>query len=348
RLTPSDLDRIPPSGKLVATLFQTTRALDNSRSGSVNITRDPFSRTLHLPHLQSHAATPRETLTRDPNVSVLPLSSLLIPSSLNLMASETWPPLGLNITQELIDGHNFNMAAAMLTASGVVSEFEADEAGAGITLFVPTDAAFRDLPSSVRLQSLAADQKAIVLKFHVLHSYYPLGTLESIVIPIYPTLATEQNWAGRFTVNISRVNGSVAIDTGLVLASVTQWFSTRIRLPYLGCPKFFFPESIHRAESGCHIWGVQSFASQRVFRWQWGDSCSPPPDIAAPSSHLQAPPVLEQASGALRISMAWWGNGIDATEVEISSHFSDWDSFKSNNTLCMEAQGLIDLGNYSA
>ncbi|KAL2466880.1 Fasciclin-like arabinogalactan protein 4 [Abeliophyllum distichum] len=138
------------------------------------------------------------------------------------MASETRPLLGLNITKAFIDGHQFNVAASMLQASGVVSEFEGDEGGAGITIFVPTDDAFADLPSSVKLQSLPAEKKAVVLRFHVLHCYYPLGSLESIVNPVQPTLATEQIGAASFTLNMSRVNGSVGIDTGIVQASVTQ------------------------------------------------------------------------------------------------------------------------------
>lgn len=95
------------------------------------------------------------------------------------MASENRPLLGLNITKALIDGHGFNVAVAMLAGSGVVDELEADEGGAGITLFIPTDEAFADLPVTARFQSLPADQKAVVLfalisfgSFVVLFFYY--------------------------------------------------------------------------------------------------------------------------------------------------------------------------------
>ncbi|EEF24866.1 conserved hypothetical protein [Ricinus communis] len=160
------------------------------------------------------------------------------------MASETRPPLGLNITKALVDGHNFFVAASMLSASGVVDEFEADERGAGITLFVPTDAAFSDLPGTVNLQSLPAEKKAVVLKFHVLHSYYPLGSLESIVNPLQPTLATEATGAGSYTLNISRVNGSVAIDTGIVQASVTQTVFDQNPVAIFGVSKVLLPREI--------------------------------------------------------------------------------------------------------
>ncbi|PHT54876.1 Fasciclin-like arabinogalactan protein 4 [Capsicum baccatum] len=65
----------------------------------------------------------------------------------DLMASEARAPLGLNITKTLIDGHNFNVAASMLTASDVEEEFERDEGDAGLTLFVPTYEAFSDMSS---------------------------------------------------------------------------------------------------------------------------------------------------------------------------------------------------------
>jgi hypothetical protein len=48
----------------------------------------------------------------------------------------------------------------MPEASGVASEFEADERGAGITVFAPTDDAFTGLLAGDRLQSLPADRKA--------------------------------------------------------------------------------------------------------------------------------------------------------------------------------------------
>ncbi|KAL6506374.1 hypothetical protein OROGR_024555 [Orobanche gracilis] len=293
-LSSSDLLRIPPSGRLVATLFQTTgRATDIS--GSVNITRNFSSGTVTFHSVASKSSatllSPDRTLGHN-NVSILSLDSLLIPNNPDLMASEIRPPLGLNITKTLMDGHVFNVAASMLTASGVVSEFEADEAGPGITLFVPTDTAFSDLPSSVKFQSLTSDQKAVVLKFHVLHSYYPLGTLELIVNPIYPTLATEGNGAGRFTVNISRVNGSVAIDTGIVLASITQTVLEQNPVAIFGVSKVLLP--------GEYFGGggvIPSAQSPDIAALSPESS----PETYSPSSHLLRPPAPEMSSAVVRV-----------------------------------------------
>ncbi|KAJ6857232.1 fasciclin-like arabinogalactan protein 4 [Populus alba x Populus x berolinensis] len=247
-LSSSDLHQVPPSGALITTLFQTTGRA-SSNSGSVNITRNPVTNaiTISSPYqFSSSNATVLSLIKTLPyNVSIISVNSLLVPYGFDLMASETRPTLGVNITKALLDGHSFLVAASLLSASGVVQEFEADEGGAGITLFVPTDSAFSDLSATaISLQSLPADKKADVLKFHVLHSYYPLGSLESIVNPVQPTLATEDMGAGSFTLNISRVNGSVAIDSGIVQASVTQTVFDQNPVVIFGVSKVLLPKEI--------------------------------------------------------------------------------------------------------
>ncbi|KAG6772193.1 hypothetical protein POTOM_023591 [Populus tomentosa] len=247
-LSSSDLHQLPPAGALITTLFQTTGRA-SSNFGSVNITRNPVTNAITIsspsPFSSSNATVLSLIKTLPYNVSIISVNSLLVPYGFDLMASETRPTLGLNITKALLDGRSFFVAASLLSASGVVQEFEADEGGAGITLFVPTDSAFSDLSETdVSLQSLPADKKADVLKFHVLHSYYPLGSLESIVNPVQPTLATEDMGAGSFTLNISRVNGSVAIDSGIVLASVTQTVFDQNPVAIFGVSKVLLPKEI--------------------------------------------------------------------------------------------------------
>lgn len=307
----SDLRLIPPKGKLVTTLLQTTGRA-SSNSGTVNITRDPISNTITLHSSTSNATILSPIKTLPYNISIFTVNSFLIPSDINLMASETRPPLGLNITKALIDAHDFNVAASMLAASGVEEEFEGDEAGAGITLFVPTDEAFSELPSRLKFQSLPADRKAVVLKFHVLHSYYPLGSLESIVNPMYPTLATESTGAGSFTLNISRVNGSVAIDSGIVRATVTQTVFDQNPVAIFGISKVLLP----REYFGSNPIEVNRPSSGLIGALPPDISLSPAnsPGLDGPPNHLSSPPGLGMRSAAagavengwLRIFLGLW------------------------------------------
>ncbi|XP_031386427.1 fasciclin-like arabinogalactan protein 4 [Punica granatum] len=290
-ISPSDLFKIPPSGSLLTTLFQTTgRATSNF--GSVNITRNPSTDLISVrspaPFTPSNATVLALIKTVPYNLSIFSVNSLLVPYGSDLTASETRPTLDLNITKALIDGHNFNVAASMLAASGVVEEFEADEGGAGITLFVPTDMAFAELPSSDSLQSLPAVKKSVVLKYHVLHSYYPLGSLESMVNPLQPTLATEDMGAGSFTLNISRVNGSLAIDTGIVLASVTQTVFDENPVAIFGISKVLLPREFFGKNPSDNTSSGRAVMSTAAPP----DALSPDsyPEDGGPPSRLTSPP----------------------------------------------------------
>ncbi|KAJ0987770.1 hypothetical protein J5N97_006126 [Dioscorea zingiberensis] len=275
----SELRRIPASGKLVTTLYQTTgRAASNL--GSVNITRSA-SGVLIARSPAGNATVLSPIATFPYNASVLAVDALLIPPGFDLAASETRPPPAVNISRVLSDGHDFNVAASMLAASGVAAEFEADERGAGITVFVPTDEAFAELPATERLQSLPADRKAVVLRFHVLHSYYPLGSLESIVNPVQPTLATEDTGAGRFTLNISRVNGSVAIDTGVIQASITRTVFDQNPVAVFAVSRVLLPREIFA--KGAH---EPQLAPPPL------DPVALSPDNDTPPTRLSSPPGL--------------------------------------------------------
>ncbi|KAH0687024.1 hypothetical protein KY284_017577 [Solanum tuberosum] len=298
-----DLRLIPPAGKLVTTLYQTTgRAPSNS--GSVNITHDPISNAITIHSPNSNATVINSVKTVPYNISIFTVDSVLVPNGFNLMASETRPTLGLNITQTLIDGHDFNIAASMLMASRVEDEFEDDERGAGITLFMPTDQAFSDLNSSKIFQSLPAEKKTDVLRFHVLHSYYPLGSLQSIVNPVQPTLATEQNGAGSFTLNISRVNGDVSIDTGIVQASVTRTVFDQNPVVIFGVSKVLLPKEYFQKNSVEVVNKPSSGAPASADPPEISISPVNSPDIDGSTNHLSSPPRFgeKESSAANRKS----------------------------------------------
>ncbi|KAL5973307.1 hypothetical protein ACLOJK_029957 [Asimina triloba] len=292
----SDLRRLPPNGALITTLFQTTgRAPDIN--GAVNLalsSNGSFIVRSPTPFSPSNATILSLVKTVPYNLSIFTVNSLLIPPNFDLTASENRPPVGLNITQALINGKNFNVAASMLMASGVVDEFEADERGAGITIFVPTDSAYGELPATERLQSLPAEKKAVVLKFHVLHSYYPLGSLESIVNPVQPTLATEDVGAGHYTLSITRINGTVAIGTGIVQASITQTVIDQNPVAIFAVSRVLLPKEMFGRE-GATVGGGPG----------GGDGGAAPPEIGVPpessgTAVAQTPPTRLSSPPGLR------------------------------------------------
>lgn len=190
----------------------------------------------------------------------------------------------------------------MLTASGLENEFEEDERGAGITLFMPTDQAFSDLKSSELFQSLPADKKTDVLRFHVLHSYYPLGSLQSIVNPVQPTLATEQNGAGSFTLNISRVNGDVSIDTGIVQASISRTVFDQNPVVIFGVSNVLLPKEYFQKNS-VEVSNPRRGAPALADPPEIFLSPMNSPDIDGSTRHLSSPPGFgEKDSSANRKS----------------------------------------------
>ncbi|CAL0301566.1 unnamed protein product [Lupinus luteus] len=107
-------------------------------------------------------------------------------------------------------------------ASGVIGDFNKAQQDAGITIFVPRDAAFARLPQSLKIQSLPADKKALVIEYHAIHSYYGADILKILVNPFEPTLATEVTNATSFRFSIAQFKGYVVIHTGIGKRSVVM------------------------------------------------------------------------------------------------------------------------------
>ncbi|KAG0464715.1 hypothetical protein HPP92_018879 [Vanilla planifolia] len=290
----TDLRRIPASGKLVTTLYQTTGRATNNL-GAVNLTRDPLDGSVTArspaPFSPSNATFLFLVKSVPYNVSIFAMNALLVPDGFDLAASETRPPAAVNITQVLVDGRDFNVAASMLEASGVVEEFEHDENGAGITVFVPTDESFAELPATERLQSLPADKKSVVLRFHVLHSYYPLGSLESIVNPVQPTIATEDTGAEHFTLNITRVNGSVSIDTGIVQATITRTVYDQNPVSVFAVSKVLLPREVFGK-------GASPGRSSMALAAPPVEAAAPEDRTTPPTSLLTTPGLVDMRSAA--------------------------------------------------
>ncbi|VFQ98195.1 unnamed protein product [Cuscuta campestris] len=291
-LSLTDLLRGPPGVRTVTTLFQAT-GRSTGNFGYVNFKRNSGSKTVTVASPAGNATVVSQIKSLPYNISILTVNSLLVPYGFDLKDFGARPSPGINITQVLIDAGNFNVVAWMLSASGVEAEFERKEGGAGITMLLPTDQAFSDLAASYRLklQSLSAEQKADVLRFHILLSYYPLGSLERVVNPIEPTMATDLRGAGRFTLYISKVNGSVSIDTGIVQTSVIRTVIEQNPVAIFGVSKVLLP--------------VEFFSKTPIEADKPGAGFSgtvvPPPEVSPPPKNVPgvflSPEKLSSPSG---------------------------------------------------
>lgn len=245
------LKMMPAAGTLVTTLYQTTGRAPNN-TGAVNITTGGNNGQVRIGMPVPGAgynATIDSLVDKLPyTISIARISTMIFPFGFDLSGSPAPTPVGINVTDVLVKAMNFNFLVSLMEASGVVSEFESEEAGAGITIFAPSDDAFSALNPET-LQGLTAEKKAVILKYHVLLSYYPLGSLQTIVNPVQPTLATQAMGAGSYTLNITRMDGIVAVNTGIVQAPVTETVFDQKPLSIFQVPKVLLPIEIFGTKS---------------------------------------------------------------------------------------------------
>eukprot|EP01018_Ginkgo_biloba_P004084 Gb_27249 [translate_table: standard] len=244
------LEQMTSGGTLVTTLYQTTgRAPSNM--GAVNITTANNGQIrigMPVPDAGFNATITGLVDKFPYTISIVRINSMLIPYGFDLSGSPAPSPFGINVTDVLVKAQNFTFLVSLMEASGVVSDFQSGQAGAGITIFAPTDDAFSALNPET-LQGLTAEKKAVILKYHVLLSYYPLGSLQTIVNPVQPTLATVAMGASSYTLNITRMRGMVAVDTGIVKAPVTETVFDQKPLSIFAVPKVLLPREIFGANS---------------------------------------------------------------------------------------------------
>jgi uncharacterized surface protein with fasciclin (FAS1) repeats len=151
------------------------------------------------------------------------------------------PSYSLDVVKTLAAHQEFNIIASMIQASGVSNNVEDNlKLGNSFTLFLPVDQAFVDLPRSVALQSLASDKKTLLLQGHILTVFYPLYLLQTCNILVQATLASNVIGSS-FLLNISSVNRTVYLHTGVVEAVITKTVFDGHRISIFGISKVLLP-----------------------------------------------------------------------------------------------------------
>ena len=123
--------------------------------------------------------------------------------------------------------------------------------------------------------------------------------------PVQPTLATKRNEAGSSTLNITRFNGSVAIDTGVVQASITCTVFDQNPVAIFAVSKVLLPKEMFSRGNTINPGAATPPATMT-------------PDVSdgprTPPTKLSSPPALRgqdsKPSSAPARNANWWCIGL--------------------------------------
>lgn len=186
------------------TLYQTTGSA-TSDEGSVNIT------DLHGGSVGFGSGSPGSkldsTYTKSVkqipyNISVLEISAPIITPALLTSSSDA------NVTA-ILEKAGCKTFASLLSSSGVLKMYET-QMEKGITVFAPTDEAFK-VKGVPDLNKLSSAELVSLLQFHALSSYSPIGTLKTTK----GKLTTLASGVGKYDLSPTTAGDSVTLHTGV-------------------------------------------------------------------------------------------------------------------------------------
>ncbi|CAH8337293.1 unnamed protein product [Eruca vesicaria subsp. sativa] len=201
---PLKLHKISQGTTLTTTLYQTTgRAAGNT--GFVNVTdlkggKIGFGSAAPGSKLDSNYTKSVKQIPY--NISVLEINAPIIAPGIL-----TAPAPSNNMTA-LLEKAGCKTFASMLVSSGVLKTYEST-VEKGLTVFAPSDEAFRDVPD---LTKLTQAEVVSLLEYHALGEYKPKGSLK-INKNVISTLAT--NGAGKYDLTTSTSGDDVFLHTGV-------------------------------------------------------------------------------------------------------------------------------------
>lgn len=135
------------------------------------------------------------------------------------------PPPPLNVTKILDKAGQCSTFIRLLQNTQQLNEItsQLNNSNNGITMFVPTDNAFLSMKAGT-LNSFTDQQKAELIQFHILPTYYSLTQFQTASNPLRTQAGGTSN--REFPINITTTGSSVNITTGIVNASVSSTIYT--------------------------------------------------------------------------------------------------------------------------
>lgn len=230
------LHKISQGTVLTTTLLQTTGKFQGNL-GFVNITdlkggKVGFGSTSHGAHLETTYTKSVKQI--EFSISVLEVSApILFPGLLDAPAA--------NMTESL-DKAGCKTFAHLLDSSGVLKMYK-DAMDKGLTVFAPTDEAFKahGVPD---LSTLTQLQLVTLLQYHAVPQYTPKSSLKTTKLKL-PTLAT--NSVGNYTLGVTSSGDDVSIVTGLDTSRVANTVIDRTPLCVLSVDNLLLPSEMFGA-----------------------------------------------------------------------------------------------------
>ncbi|KAM3325210.1 fasciclin-like arabinogalactan protein 12 [Capsicum chacoense] len=150
------------------------------------------------------------------------------------------PPPPLNVTKILEKAGQSSTFIRLLQNTQQLNEItsQLNNSNNGITIFVPTDNAFLNMKAG-SLNSFTDQQKAELIQFHILPSYYSLTQFQTASNPLRTQAGGTSN--REFPINITTTGSSVNITTGIVNASVSNTIYTDNQLAIYQVDKVLLP-----------------------------------------------------------------------------------------------------------
>lgn len=150
------------------------------------------------------------------------------------------PPPPLNVTKILEKAGQCSTFIRLLQNTQQLNEItsQLNNSNNGITMFVPTDGAFLNTKAGT-LNSFTDQQKAQLIQFHILPSYYSLTQFQTASNPLRTQAGGTSD--REFPINITTTGSSINITTGIVNASVSNTIYTDNQLAIYQVDKVLLP-----------------------------------------------------------------------------------------------------------
>ncbi|XP_059305797.1 fasciclin-like arabinogalactan protein 12 [Lycium ferocissimum] len=150
------------------------------------------------------------------------------------------PPPPLNVTKILEKAGQCSTFIRLLQTTEQLNEItsQLNNSNNGITMFVPTDNAFLTMKAGT-LNSFNDQQKAELIQFHILPTYYSSTQFQTASNPLRTQAGGTSN--REFPINITTTGNSINITTGVVNASASSTIYTDDHLAIYQVDKVLLP-----------------------------------------------------------------------------------------------------------